>query len=186
MIKSAILRLPGLIIIIIFLTAIFGCTHYYTPKQYPLKPGMVEKLRTNQPVTIVNDQPDTENKIIGGQGGHKWLGNLNQWTDTAIRLLKSEFEKRDITVVENSPKVLYLKINDANFYWGFFQIRCILYLTARTGGGYENEFKGNNASGWTIYRAADGAVTRAVAAMLNDHKIREYLEGISEPACEKK
>jgi len=176
MIKSMILRLPRLIIIIIFLTAIFGCTHYYTPKQYPLKPGMVEKLSINQPVTIVNDQPDTENKIIGAQGGNKWLGNLNQWTNTAVRLLKDEFEKRDITVTENSPKVLYLKINDANFYWGFFQIRCILYLTARTGDGYKNEFEGNNASGATIYRAADGAVTRAVAAMLNDHKIRTYLK----------
>jgi hypothetical protein len=48
-------------------------------------------------------------------------------------------------------------------------------LTVETGGGYNKEFVGNNASGMTIHRAFDGAITKAVGAMLSDETILVYI-----------
>ena len=72
-------------------------------------------------------------------------------------------------------KELKLAITRVNLFWGAWAIRCILSLRVETGDGYIQEFEGNNASPSTLYRACDGAVTKAVAALLNDGQIRQYL-----------
>lgn len=173
---SLLFRPWKVVIVFILLTGFSGCTHYYVPKQYPMKPGMVPEFSASQRVTIINAQTSKGKILIGAQAGHKWIGDLQKWTDTAAGLLKTELEKRGATVTEGAPKVIKLAITKANLYWGVLQIRCILYLEAETGDGYTGEFEGNNASGWTLYRACDGAVTRAVAAMLNDDKILSYIK----------
>jgi hypothetical protein len=101
---------------------------------------------------------------------------MQKWTDTAAGLLKSELEKRGFDVTQGSPKEIKLTVLRANLYWGFAAIRCILFLKVETSDGYTHEYEGNNASGWTLYRACDGAVTRAIAAMLEDKVILAYLK----------
>jgi hypothetical protein len=91
-------------------------------------------------------------------------------------LFKSELGKRDVTITEDAQKELKLTVTKANVYWGFAAIRCIVYLKVETGDGYTREFEGNNPSPWTLYRACDGAITRAVAAMLNDDMILNYIK----------
>jgi hypothetical protein len=54
-------------------------------------------------------------------------------------------------------------------------MRVILTLSAETGDGYIGTYTGNNQSPANINRAADGAVMRAVAEMLRDGKIVDYL-----------
>ena len=85
------------------------------------------------------------------------------------------FEER-MQALENAQKELKLTVTQARLYWGFSAIRCIVYLKVETGDGYSNEFEGNNASPATLYRACDGAITRAVAAMLNDDMILNYIK----------
>ena len=136
---------------------------------------MVPEFKIKEQVSIINAQTSTKEVLIGSQGIHKWLGNLQKWTDVASGLLKTELEKRGATVNEGSPKVLKLAITRVNLFWGFSAIRCILYLRVETEDGYIKEYEGNNASPWTLYRACDGAVTKAVAAVLNDEKIFRYI-----------
>jgi hypothetical protein len=54
-------------------------------------------------------------------------------------------------------------------------VRVVTTLTAETNHGYVKTYIGDNRSPATIYRAADGAVMRAVAEMLRDSHIVDYL-----------
>jgi hypothetical protein len=137
---------------------------------------MVPELSVSQPVRLINVQTDNKEILIGKYMGHKWMGNLNEWTDVAVSLLQTELQKRDINVTEDAFKVLKLNIIQAELIWGAWAIRCILNLKVETGDGYTVELEGNNASPATLYRAVDGAVTKAITALLNDDNILNYLK----------
>jgi hypothetical protein len=83
---------------------------------------------------------------------------------------------RKITVTGDAEKELKLSVTHANGYQGFAALRCIITLRVETGEGYTKEFEGNNTSPWTLYRACDGAVTKAIEAMLNDEEILKYIK----------
>ena len=154
----------------------FGCTHYYVPKQHPVAPGLVPDFSSNEPVAVSNGHKTGKMSLIGTQGAHKWMGDVQLWTDTAVGVLKNELQIRSISVTGDASKELTLTVTHANIYWGFASIRCIVTLEVETGEGYHKTFEGNNTSPWTLYRACDGSVTRAVEAMLNDEEILKYLK----------
>jgi hypothetical protein len=146
------------------------------PREYPINPVMVPELSVSQPVSLINGQSDNKEILIGKYMGHKYMGNFTEWTDVAVSLLQTELQKRDINVTEDAPKLLKLSITQAEIIPGMWAIRCILNLKVETGDGYTVDLEGNNASPATLYRAIDGAVTRAVTALLNDDNILDYLK----------
>jgi len=87
-------------------------------------------------------------------------------------LLKAEFEKYDISVIEDSPKELKLSIITAKMIDS--RRRCVLHLEVETGSGYKKKYKGESF-GVTESRAIGGAITEVVITMLNDNKIVEYI-----------
>ena len=114
--KYIIFRLVGIAILLMLFTS-FGCAHryyykpdytqrFYVPKEIPLKPGMVLKPEFNavKSVILLNTQNNKENIFLGAYT-HKWWGNLNMWTDTAVGLVKSELEKKETLVTEGFPTV---------------------------------------------------------------------------------
>lgn len=165
-----------LITVLTFIFFSFGCTHYYVPKQYPATEGMVPDFTSNNAVAIINAQSPGKVELIGSQGFHKWMGDLRLWTDTAIGVLENELQIRKVSVTGDATKELKLSVTHASVFFGFATIRCVLSLKVDTGEGYSREFEGNNSSPWTLYRACDGAVTRAVEAMLNDEEILSYIK----------
>lgn len=173
--KTILLRQYRIVALLVLSAFFMGCTHYYAPKQYPINRQMIPEFSGSGAVTVVNGYAAPKVLLIGAQGAHTWKGDMQKWTDTAVGLLKSELEKRGFDVTQGAPKELRLVVTRANLYWGFAAIRCILFLEVKASDGYANEYEGNNASGWTLYRACDGAVTRAIAAMLKDEKILAYL-----------
>ena len=54
-------------------------------------------------------------------------------------------------------------------------MRVIVTLRAETDDGCVGTYTGSNQTPANLYRAADGAVMRAVAEMLRDGKIVDYL-----------
>ena len=107
------------ITIIFFLLVVFyGCTHHYMPREYPINPAMVPELNVSQPVRLINMQTDNKEILIGKHMGHKWMGNLTEWTDVAVSLLRTELQKRNIDVTEDAPKVLKLSITRAELISG--------------------------------------------------------------------
>jgi len=136
-------------------------------------------FRGDNNVMLINVQesPCTSGKpdFLGCLGPYHWYGDLKKWTNTASTLIRIELEKRGFEISDRNPRVLKLSIRHATIHQGMFQVRAIVYLTVETGDGYKQEFIGDNSSGWSLYRASSGAVTRAVGAMLSDKNIITYL-----------
>jgi hypothetical protein len=176
MLKISFAAVSRVIILLIVFALPVGCSHYYVPKQFPVKAGTVPDFTGNKSIHIVNAQETSKIRLIGSQGMHKWLGDMQLWTDTAVGVLKSELENRKIQVSDTAAKTIKLKVTHANVYWGFATIRCILEMEAETSKGYRKTFEGNNTSAWTLYRACDGAVTMAITAMLNDDEILRFIK----------
>ena len=174
--KSSFLRICTLFLFFLIAIGSVGCSHHIPAQVYPMKPGMVPEFSGGRPITIINAQDKTEAVLIGAQMGHKYFADLNQFTETATELLKTELAKRDIEIAEGAEKQLKLSVTRVQLYWGFAAIRCILNVKVETLDGYIREFEGNNASPWTLYRACNGAITKAVGAMLNDDSILAYLK----------
>ena len=164
-----------LLVLLLILIGFAGCTHRVSIEQYPMKEGMVTAFLGELPVNVINAQDSTDEELIGQLGFHKYLANLQEWTDTAIKVLKTELNDRNIVTSIEAEKEIKLAITDVNFYQGAFSIRCKLDLKVETGDGDTMEFTGDNNSPWTLYRACGGAVVRAVGAMLNDPTILYYL-----------
>jgi len=148
---------------------------YYNPKQIPIKPGLIpdSAFRYNQKVRLVNVQSQTEN-IVLGKKTHKWMGNLQLWTNTATGLLKAELEKKGVTVNDEAPVMLFLSIKRANIFWGFHKVGCRINLMVETGDGYKKHFGITNLTK-SLYGSCDGAITMAVTDVLHDENILEYL-----------
>ncbi|MCF8119696.1 MAG: OmpA family protein [Deltaproteobacteria bacterium] len=117
--KSIAIRLAVLSALIL----LSGCGHktyydppaqdrFYTPKQIPIKSGMIldPEYNITKTVTLINAQTDAENVLLGSFT-HPWWGNLKAWTHTAVGLVKNEFQKRDVEVTSQLPLILKLEMD---------------------------------------------------------------------------
>lgn len=190
MTKNIFLRLCKIMIFFVLVIGA-GCAapnkgRFYVPKQIPIKSGMIIKpeFDVSKEVMIINAQTKIEEYI--GEYTHDWTANLQMWTETAIGVLKTELEKRDVTVTvgvdeerpsglfDKNAKLLKLSITSAELFWKFKDTGCTLNLKVETGDGYTTSFEKTDVS-TDLYDSCDGVVTKAVAALFNDDKILSYL-----------
>ena len=156
--------------------AIFsGCAHNYVARQVTLEKGTVPAFTGTKAVAVLNVQDSTEPFLMGQMGIHSYNANLHEWTDTAVDMLEKELKDKGISVSDGAKRQLKLTVKRANVHWGMVKVRCITDLKVETGDGYSNDFTGDAASGWTLFKACDRALARAVGEALNDDKILKYL-----------
>ena len=168
-------------ILLIVIACLIGCTHNYSVKPFPIKPGLIPDMNIDNSVHIVNAQDEGTINVFYRIGGSKWVGDLSEWTHNAVELLKFEMKKRDIVISEDATKVLKLSITEGKLDSEFAGIRCIVQLKVQAGNGYTQTYEGNHRNSSPFaqqarYHAGAGAVTKAVTELLNDRKIIEYLE----------
>ena len=164
---------------ILLIIGLSGCTRIlkYTPNPSTFKMDAIEEFSSNNSVSLINGQTPTDDIQFASQGVTKFTGNLHEWTDTAIQITKRELSKRNMNVTnEDVSKKLKLSIETVTGTFGVWVIRTEISLNVETGDGYKNFYIGDNRSPSGLYRASDGAVMRAVAAMLNDPSIISYLK----------
>jgi hypothetical protein len=172
MFKKRLFRMFGLIVIIFVLA---GCTHHYVPNAGTFRLDEIREFSSENSIWLENAQIDSEDLLFATNMGHEFYGKLNTWTETAITITQRELSKRSMLVTASTSKKLKLSINSIVGTFGFAVIRVETTLKAETSDGYENTYIGDNRSPATIYRAADGAVMRAVAEMLRDSRIVDFL-----------
>ena len=168
-------------IIFILLLGSVGCTYNYRPYSLPMKPGMVPDFTASKVVVaIVNAQTSDELIKLRSYWGSSVVANLKEWTGIAVDLLRTELSKRGISVAEDAKKELKLTITQAKSFRKTYTYTT-LTLKVELGNGYIAKFQGENYSQSPLLhdamgRSSGGAITRAVAAMLNDRKIISYLK----------
>jgi len=164
-------------IIPLFLACIFlisACTHVYVPKESKFEMEKIPSFSGKGSISLINGQDDTQSILFATNGGHKFYGDLNKWTDVAIAITERELIERGITITPAADKTLILSVTSVNVTTGGWGFRGYVDLHLKTGDGYETTFKGETPSA-LLNNAADGALARAIVAMLSDEIVISYL-----------
>lgn len=163
-------------ILVLFLSVMAsGCVAAYQPRPDTFNLEPITEFTSPVTISILNTQTDTVDHVHLTNIATSFSGNKKSWTDTAVEITKRELTARGATVLDGEQRKLELSIVAIEGEAGFSLLRYITRLKVKTGSGYENTYIGNNSSPATVYRAADGAVMRAVAAMLKDPVIVKYI-----------
>ena len=141
-----------------------------------VKMDVVGSMDVSKAISFESGVPESKLTLIGTQGFHKWYGDFKVWTDFIISQLESELKTRGVPVKPDSDAIFRVKVEQASLHWGSFAIRCIVYVRVeRKDGTWSKSYEGNNASPATLYRAVDGAVYKAVVAILQDKDFKNAI-----------
>lgn len=61
-------------------------------------------------IALDNTQNDKSEILLGTNMGHKFLGNLHQFTEIAIETLEGELKNKNITVESNAEKRMKIAV----------------------------------------------------------------------------
>ncbi len=178
-------KLLGIIVVALLLSA---CS----PIKIVLKPDPIESvtmpvINTQNAINISNIGTSMGDVEIGstgtgmGQIPRELLGDLYQWSQTAVEMLKAELRKSNIVITADAPKILNLSVIEAQIEPIVFLggNTCSLTLKVVTGENSESTYSAEHTDpnrGVEISVTAETAMTKALAAMLNDKKIIDYLQ----------
>jgi hypothetical protein len=176
MFPSQRLVLSLLVVILVFLFS--ACSHVSIPRgPIPVKMDVVGSMDISKPISFENGMPESKLTLIGSQGFHKWYADYSVWTSFIVSHLEAELKSRGIQVKPDSEEIFKVKVEQVGLYWGSFAIRCVVNVRVeRKNGTWSKTYEGNNASPATLYRAVDGAVYKAVVAIMQD---KEFINAIS-------
>jgi hypothetical protein len=169
------LVLTSLIVILTFLFS--ACSHVMIPRgPIPVKMDVVGAMNVNKAISVQNDVPDSKLIIIASQGFHKYYADYRVWTSFIVSHLETELRSRGVQVSPDSQDVFKVRIEQAGIYWGSFSTRCVVNVRVeRKDGAWSKSYEGNNASPASLYRSIDGAVYKAVVAILEDKDFRNAM-----------
>jgi len=166
--------------LLIFILPVVGCTTkvVVVPVGIPTDHGMVNEFKGGSPLEIVNAQLDNNEVIICRWGQIRYYGVMHDWTQSVIIQLQKELSQREINIVPLANKKLSLWVENAEIFpdsqVGSGRIYCRLKLKVESGVGNVSVFEGNHSAG-SLDIAVGGAVTSAVAALLRDPSLLEYI-----------
>lgn len=175
MTKTQKLVLTSLIVTLAFLFS--ACSHVMIPRgPIPVKMDVVGTMNVNKPISVQNDVPESKLIIIASQGFHKYYADYRVWTSFIVNQLESELRGRGVQVIPDSQDVFKVRIEQAGIYWGSFSTRCVVNVRVeRKDGTWSKSYEGNNSSPANLYRSIDGAVYKAVVAILEDKDFRNAM-----------
>lgn len=157
--------------------AVIGCNHALNLGRLDLDPS--EQLVVGQldgcRVSLINNQPDTGNIIVGSPGVHRYEGSLNQITGAVVSQLSFELEKRRAVITKGASKVLKIKVEHVEFEGGMTTMGTRARVRVETGGGYARNIDIETATFGTVNRLYEGVAQIAVTKILQDPRIASYL-----------
>jgi hypothetical protein len=175
MTKTQKLVLTSSIVILSFLFS--ACSHVTVPRgPMQVKTDVVGALDIPKEISFENGVPDPKLTLIGSQGFHKWYADYRVWTSFITNHLETELRSRGVKVTPGNGTSFRVKVEQAGLHWGSFAIRCVVNVRVeKMDGTWSKIYEGNNASPATLYRAVDGAVYKAVVAILEDKDFRNAM-----------
>ncbi len=144
------------------------------PDTFNVPADAAKHLRAGGNVALNNAyQAETKVKILT-HSGSSWIGDLKQYTDTAITMLGREMQKKSVAVGPKAAKTVTLRVYDVSATLGWV-IETVLTLEAQYGDGTKSTIKTENSSPSDAWRAVDGSLMIAVSRLLGDDKFLAYV-----------
>ena len=142
--------------------------HHVKEKVLPLVAG--------KSVTLVNYYTASEKvTIFEEKNSTRLMGDLQQYTDATLNILKSELTKRDVLVAEAHFKTITLKVSDVQATYKAFDKSTSLKLNARLGNGKSSTISASYRTGGSSAQALDGAIIAAVTQLLKSNTVVDYI-----------
>jgi len=162
----------------LLLAALAGCGPVIIasrPETFSVPPEAAAQLRGPQNVALSNAyKAKTEATIYSVRDQPGWIGDLQQYTDTAMVMLGKEMGRKAVTVVPQAAKSVTLRVYDVQGTPGW-TIRATLALEAQYGDGTRSTIRTENSSPSDAWRAVDGAIMFAVSRLLRDEQFLAYV-----------
>ena len=156
---------------------ISACSHAVFPRgPIPVKMDTAGPVETTKEISFINRQTESKLTLIGTYLYHKYYADLKQWTDSVVDQLETELRRRGVQVTPSGGNyTFYVWVDNARVSGGMGKFRCIINVRIEKGDGtWSKTFEGNNASVY-LYTAVDGAVYRAMEAILKDGGFRNAI-----------
>jgi uncharacterized lipoprotein YajG len=160
------------IVLLISVIVVCGCT--YPAKPLPMKPDMILNFHSDSIIKIVNSQK-TEVVKIENAKDLGYSANLRETTEETINLLSVELLKNGVTISEESEKILYISLDNIKALRYFGALGCVPTITINTSSGLNKTFQATNVSA-SLWSACDFAITKAVANIVNDDEMRNFID----------
>jgi hypothetical protein len=151
------------------------------PSAYSV-PASAASPRSGQSVALLNAYSSDNVKLVAS---HIQV-DLRQVTDTAVTMMRRHLEKKGVTVDQNAPKKVTLKVVNANMYYMAIPFaerwRTNLDLEATFGDGTSTSVHAENSAPVAfrgqivLQRSVEGATMFAVSDMLRDKRFQAYTD----------
>jgi hypothetical protein len=145
-----------------------------SPDTFALKAQNVPKFKSGTSYMITNAYKAPVSVQLHKDANKEWVGDLQQYTQTAATMLGRYLEKEGLKPTENGSKTIELRVKDVISPFGW-TVTATLTLEARLGNGQVLQVFAENNSPATANRAIDGALMKAVATMLTLDKFEKYI-----------
>jgi len=103
------------------------------------------------------------------------VGDLQQYTEATLKILRSEFTKRDVFVADTHFKTITLKISDVQATYKAFDKSTSLKLTASFGNGKSSIISATYRTGGSSAQSLDGAIIAAITQLLKSESFVGYI-----------
>lgn len=145
------------------------------PDTFPVPAEAAAQLRAGTSVVLHNAyKAKTEATVYSLRDQPGWVGDLQQYTDTAMVMLAREMGKKSVTVAPQAAKSVTLRVYDVQGTPGW-TIQIKLALDAVYGDGTKTTIRTENSSPSDAWRALDGAMMFAVSRLLRDEQFLAYV-----------
>ena len=160
-----------------------GCRHHYIPDLDRIPTEEFPPYQSSNSVSLLNGHPPITEESILFTRVTRVYGNLFDMTEAAIQVGTRELRRREMVISPDSSRSLTLSINEVEFGGTSSTVHTNVSMHVESGSGSSQVFVGKN---WSVLvgsldRQIDGAIMRAVVAMLSDPEIISYLTSESHP-----
>ena len=152
-----------------------GCgTMGFTPKEYPIRAGLVPALDIHGSAVAVNMQPSKAPFIVYSYSGSKLASNLHDITQVMVDQANEELKKNG-HFVGGANKTIDLKVNSlVSKYTNIFYWKSHIVFEAKLGNGQTIDLDVPHASG-VLAQDLNGCIAEGVMKLLNDPRVKSYL-----------
>jgi hypothetical protein len=164
------------VVVVLLAGVLAGCatTIDSDPDTFDVPADAAKHLRAGENVALNNAYPSEMKVKIWADGNLRWMGDLKQYTDTAITMLSREMQKKSVAVDPKAAKTVTLRVYDVRASYGW-TIGSVLTLEAQYGDDTKSTITTKNNSPADAWRAVDGALMFAVSQLLSDDEFLAYV-----------
>jgi len=153
-----------------------GCTVRHVPKVRSIAATGMSNLRGSQPIDVRAGESSVTETNFGTVGMGTVKGKPSEWTDVAVRMVRTNLAARGATLTPGASKALTITMTKAEVkgipFVGGATTR--IALSATGSDGLNRTIEASNSS-MAPLASVDGAVEDAVKKLLADSAVDAYL-----------